>query len=120
MKIKSSELIDAALDWAVAKCLGMENHLYIEITGALCFQSRHWSPSTDWAHGGPIIGKEKISIFHHDDETVSAILFREMPNSVNGSSPLIAAMRCYVTYKLGAEIDVPEEIILLTSNLKSV
>ena len=27
-----------------------------------------------------------------------------------GPTPLIAAMRCYVAYKLGDEIEVPEEL----------
>lgn len=51
MKLKTSELTGAALDWAVAKCegaVGMNDRL------------AWYTPSTNWAQGGPIIEREKI------------------------------------------------------------
>jgi hypothetical protein len=29
----------------------------------------------------------------------------------DGSTPLIAAMRCFVSYKLGSEVEIPEELV---------
>jgi hypothetical protein len=33
-----------------------------------------------------------------------------MRESQSGETPLIAAMRCYVASKLGAEVQIPEEL----------
>ena len=64
--------------------------------------------STDWAQGGPISEREKITLewtgegwnayIRHDDEYP------------DGPTPLIAAMRCYVASKLGDEITIPKEL----------
>src|SRR5574337_1442837 len=62
MKIKTSELSGAALDWAVAKCEGDElAALNIQFPE----QAKHYrrvSPSSDWAQGGPIIEREGIGL----------------------------------------------------------
>lgn len=65
-KIKTSELTKVTLDWAVAKCETLEvEYINDGITRCLLrvspFTSRY-SPSTDWAQGGPIIEREKISL----------------------------------------------------------
>jgi hypothetical protein len=117
-KIKTSELTGAALDWAVAKCQRYEAHLYIETNGKLCFQSRHWSPSTDWKQGGPIIEREKIAV-RFEPECYWLFAPPEATWLANyngvgewhGPTPLIAAMRCYVASKLGDTVDVPQELI---------
>lgn len=90
MKIKTSELTGAALDWAVANAQGMswwtvtnavwDNNLgctdwILDRDGVLKkfyfdgsrSRSGHWeanemfSPSTDWSQGGPILTEAKIS-----------------------------------------------------------
>ena len=98
MKIKTSELKGTALDWAVAQCEGVVDGLYI--------------PSTSWAQGGPIIERERIS-FVSPNEVIDeweAIHPTQMNNESYGPTPLIAAMRCFVASKLGAEVDVPDEL----------
>lgn len=70
-----------------------------------------WYPSTDWAQGGPIIEREWIDLHCVNDSLWEA----ECPAPCglamqNGPTPLIAAMRCYVASKLGADVDVPEEL----------
>ena len=57
MKLKTSELTGAALDWAVAKCEGYVGVALQERTG-----TDWYSPSTDWSQGGPIIEREKLCI----------------------------------------------------------
>lgn len=123
--MKTSELKDRALDWAVAKCLGQEN----------CWMHDYKigypvSISTDWSQAGPIIERERISVHDFDGLWVAAMFDRtsfgapkkrETPgNDVFGKyvvlhhefgiSPLEAAMRCYVASKLGDDVDVPEEL----------
>jgi hypothetical protein len=68
-----------------------------------------YAPSTDWAQGGPIIEREKLAIcigwkqwLAFSDDTENA--------GVQGPTPLIAAMRCYVASKLGDDINIPEEL----------
>ena len=99
MKLKTSDLTGSALDWAVAKAYGQE-----EAFGSF---------STNWLIGGPIIEREKIDVLYMGDsvtdywraEAVGGYTFAE------GPTPLIAAMRCFVSSKLGDEIDVPEELL---------
>lgn len=124
MKIKTSELTGAALDWAVAKSIGhrvAESYgSYIRIYLPDLKQSGYtlaFCPSTDWAQGGPIIERERMDIecwdFHSmpwkasmwwDDEFSSGDI------EMHGPTPLIAAMRCYVASKLGDEVEIPEEL----------
>lgn len=95
MKVKTSELTDIALDWAVNQ---------IE---ECCDDPVPPPFSTSWAWGGPIIEGEGIALYLYGDSEWNAhVGGRE---SV-GPTPLIAAMRCYVASKLGDEVEVPEEL----------
>ena len=115
--MKTSELTGAALDWAVAKCEGMEN------------KSGMWTDnkwlgipfSTNWAHGGPIIERERLWVGYSavgqslrlvvmEDAVVQCHkrLHPPRPCSTTGPTILIAAMRCYVFGKLGNDIELPE------------
>ena len=75
MKVKTSELIGADLDRAVAKGKGM--HVVMARGGWFVFDSDAYSefrndyddsklqmfrPSTNWAQGGPIIERERIAV----------------------------------------------------------
>ena len=104
--MKTNELIGAALDWAVAKCEGEEVRL---IKGQLetLWTDNGYKPSTDWAQGGPIIEREKITIFQTGRDWMGYIW--EDTESF-GPTPLIAAMRCYVASKLGDEVTLPPEL----------
>lgn len=67
MKTKTSELTGAALDWAVAKCEGVNEEafrLYYEPTEPADYDSHGYPEfrySTVWAQGGPIIERKDIS-----------------------------------------------------------
>ena len=109
MKIKTSELTGAALDWAVhqAWCEGA------------CHDEPYPNYSTDWGQGGPIIEREEIGIQCIPAGTrkgwwalvTSRFHDRSSPDEVRGDTPLIAACRCYVASKLGDAVDIPEELI---------
>ncbi len=131
MKIKTSALTGAALDWAVAKCLGIR--VYIgryehTMTGPCLLDAdlvdmntdgpQELKFSRDWAQGGPIIEREEIQTYvadaaytgkwcakPHDRE------YWDFDGAAYGPTPLIAAMRCFCCSKLGEEIDVPEELL---------
>lgn len=102
--MKTAELSGNALDWAVAMCED-------DKTKGAWTLSR-FKPSTDWAAAGPIIEREKIGI-DCDDQGVwfaSYDLSAESSWGATGSTPRVAAMRCYVANKLGAEIKLPEAL----------
>lgn len=100
MKIKTSELTGAALDWAVARCEGGVGNN--QLIGAW------YSPSTDWTQGGPIIEREGIATLPCPRGWAARIGFGS--EYIEGTTPLIAAMRCYVASKLGDEVEIPEEL----------
>jgi hypothetical protein len=114
--MKTSELTGAALDWAVAKCEGYQLGLVPEGS---------YTPSTDWAQGGPIIEREISKLFKNVGGTYTAQIKIRVPYysptydadigtnqiiSVSGKTLLIASMRCYVASKLGEDVSLPDEL----------
>jgi hypothetical protein len=102
--MKTSELEDLALDWAVTKCEGYDH----EVTSS---EWGMWGWATDWAQGGPLIEREWIDLHCVNDSLWEAEC--PAPGGLamqNGPTPLIAAMRCYVASKLGDEVEVPKEL----------
>lgn len=113
-KMKTSDLTGLALDWAVAKCEGVET---IVLAGLLHSREVVRSDavvipvlaySTNWAQGGPIIERERIELRDFGGEEWTAD--NNVGRQTFGSTPLIAAMRCYVASKLGENIEIPEEL----------
>jgi hypothetical protein len=115
--MKTSELTGAALDWAVAKCEGIEvEYIDDSITRCLLIKpsgSGIYSPSTYWAQGGEIIERERIRIDcpWNPGSFEATCKIDGVTAWVEGDTVLTAAMRCYVASKLGDEIDVPEELL---------
>lgn len=108
MKIKTNELTGAALDWAVCLALGRTDMRVDPDDGEMMAQD-DFDYSIDWAQGGPIIERERITIrFWEGESDVDAYKW-DTPSST-GPTPLIAAMRCFVASKLGDDVDVPEEL----------
>ena len=104
--MKTSKLQGAALDWAVAKCIHLINGDDLDIG---FIKEYAYTPSTNWAQGGPIIEREKIAL-SYDTGRFGWVASFYAGDDVFGGTPLIAAMRCYVASKLGDEIEVPEEL----------
>lgn len=120
----------AVLDYLVAKARGWEpvyadwlSGFVFNKTADLAFLSE-FQPSVNWSQGGPITEEDCIAAlppdghrggswhaFHweptqHDLTFDDAVSFR-----ISGPTELIAKMRCYVISKLGAEVDVPDELV---------
>ena len=136
--MKTSELIGAQLDWAVAKSLNLKvvigsNHV---MTGPCVYDAElvemgvdsgsEFQPSTDWSQGGPIIEREQLSVEplytangldcwvaygHNLRYTDAGDYIYGSDNRQYGPTPLIAAMRCYVASKFGDEIEIPKELV---------
>lgn len=130
MKVKTSELTGAALDWAVATCEGYtELH---KVAGRMAHEPQFammpprreygamdlWELgfSTDWAQGGPIIEREGMGLTCGNN-TWGVGDGRWEANHPEclyvqfGPTPLTAAMRCYVASRLGDEVEVPDELM---------
>jgi hypothetical protein len=104
--METNELTGAALDWAVAQCEGFSVR-----DG---FDDNCPEYSTDWSQGGPIIEREMIELIPQTSALWDAMYRgQHIPN--DGPTPLIAAMRCYVAYKMGDELDVPQELMEQTA-----
>jgi len=114
--MKTSELTGAALDWAVAKCEGID-YMKDDVRFRGAYARKY---STDWARGGPIIERERMGGWYCDavveaDGTVDRenCYYAEDKNGDHvqtGPTPLITYMRCYVASKLGDEVELPEEL----------
>jgi hypothetical protein len=122
MKIKTSELTGAALDWAVCEATGMfkaytqfrSGKNFLKVYGVA--RNKHLHSSTDWSQGGPIIERERISVgdqTHIHEQPEHSAWYATNRKGAYGlaPTPLIAAMRCYVASKLGDDINIPEELL---------
>lgn len=126
MKVKTVDLIDAPLDWAVAECLGATRIQLYEYNGRRMIRvslsegiHAPWEPSRYWGQSGQIIEREEIGLRRN----VPCSRGREWEASPSitakgaggkwgyGPTPLIAAMRCFVASRLGEEVDIPEELL---------
>lgn len=113
MKLKTSELLGKALNYAVHVADGIENVLApVEY-------------STRWEFGGPIIEREKLALWFSEatvdeeypplqgpcwycEPSFTEAIADETYRYEIGPTPLIAAMRCFVASKLGDEVEIPE------------
>jgi hypothetical protein len=72
--------------------------------------------SSDWAVGGPIIERERISVIRARDQDdweayvnmPTIIELDDEPPIARGPTPLVAAMRAYLVSKVGEEIELPD------------
>jgi hypothetical protein len=102
MKIKTNVLNGAALDWAVEEAEGL-----MHLSGSII------PYSTEWAHGGVIIERERITLDYRADIDSARPWIATLPSGAeeHGATPLIAAMRVYAAGALGDSIDIPEELL---------
>lgn len=108
MLVKTSELSGAALNWAVCKANGEHQHPYDEYTPTWMANRRY---SEDWAKGGPIIERERIRLDQMPYPKELWIAGHDSSHDmVSGPTPLVAAMRCFVAFKLGEEVEIPKEV----------
>lgn len=131
--IKVAEATELQLDWLVAYAEGRKCSVVQSSIGLTPFVVLYtdplgmFTPSTSWAQGGQIIDREITKVFRNVGGTWSAMILKDVPippedrgtslaltrrAQWNGAGPtaLIAAIRCFVTSKLGDTVEVPAEL----------
>jgi hypothetical protein len=131
MKINTSELEGAALDWSVAEAVklkasviphgGYSNASTDYKIKYTCYRiwlddelDIEYQPSTDWSQGGPLIESEQIELKWIGVDGVACgwnAWHQDITDMQCANTPLVAAMRAIVAAKLGAVVDVPDELI---------
>ena len=134
--MKTNELTGHALNWAVAMAEGdkvyrprlgrpsdwdkeayladgSDDRWVVRVQNPKVAHFVDWTynPSGDWMQGGPIIEREKLDVFCSGNVWDASTGDRH-PNVIkSGTTPLVAAMRCYVASKLGDEVEIPAELL---------
>ena len=115
--MKTAELSGAALDWAVAKCELLNGANYtlavdtdIDGTKRVNYGGMYPEWSTDWAEGGAIIEREGMQLWKGGEWCAALDQSFNPTDFQTGTTPLVAAMRCYVASKLGDEVEIPDEL----------
>jgi hypothetical protein len=102
MRTKIQELSGVDLDQAVADAVGVKVGICLGGYLALADSIKHhrycakgYSPSTDWAQGGPLLEEYAIGVIAISDAEWAAV---EQITHCHGRGPtyLVAAMRCLV------------------------
>ena len=120
MKVKVSEAKEQVLDYLVAQAAGNVRLQYDNKEGLIINNIIgwfHYRPSVAWEQGGPIIEREWLDVISWPNESDEDMRWqcKQHDSSIDcvafGSTPLVAAMRCYVASQLGAEVEVPSELL---------
>lgn len=122
IEVKVADLTGIALDWAVAAVSGEPIELVPaepewETVAVLMAKEWHdrigdekfWEPSSDWAQGGCLRDKYRISITELDAGGCNADQLGAW--CVHGSTALVAICRCVVASAHGATVMVPAELV---------
>lgn len=133
MRVLTSDLHGAALNWAVAEAFGIKVEYQSRAQKVATLRSvrpdgdfSHVEPELsipgvgqaqfdkNWAQGGPLFDSEGVMLHADLPSGVVAYLRRSGTSGVRASGPtaLVAAMRCIVTSKKGREVDIPDVILL--------
>jgi len=140
MKVKVSDLIGVALDFAVGIATGQKmQFVSIEHPKSVA-KGPDWigsfEPSTDWSCCGPLIEQFQLTVsspkspVHRNGGPLSgwgesgAWTACTWDKGLNGKrsivwseeGPLVAICRAIVKFKLGDEIDIPDELIKTSPN----
>lgn len=133
VKIETKELTGRALDYAVCIALGWRRHVWDENDPLdYCWRAapfdeegigvliadNNFTPSTDWAHGGPLIEQFGIEL-NPGGGSWGAVVnpggWQEYQLSFEeygfSDRPLEAACKAIVLEKLGAGVEVPEDLL---------
>lgn len=121
MKVKTADLIGPALDWAVATIEGygrlrrnphaFNQALIMNRVDGQCVFFSELNYSEDWSQGGPIIEREWIELGAYHDQWRAVFHGEDGSIYQDGPTPLVAALRCFISSRLGDEIEIPEELL---------
>jgi hypothetical protein len=128
MIIKTTELSGLALDYAVAMCeyphlvygdtIGLHHASHQLTIPAFKVPDCFYNPSVNWSVGGVIVERERITLDARESDWQARIWDDSIVDFIEVgkrgpycNTALIAAMRCYVTSKLGNEVEIPDELV---------
>ena len=127
MEVNVNELTGMALDWAVGMAVGKPLVIRSPIGqpdgprvvweqvgnhgGVVWF-----APSSNWAHGGPLIDRFKPDLQTGNDNKLVALLHNDIEDRFpllvcRGETYLIAACRVIVADRIGTVVNVPDELL---------
>lgn len=124
IEMKTADLTGEALNWSVAKALGLSVYLagpqygnghlvMVRYTPDGCSfeQETRYRPSADWSRCGPLMDRFKIEIIRCHD-AVHAKVAGKTNAAGYGDTALIAACRAIVASVLGETVSVPKELLV--------
>lgn len=130
MKVKTRTLTGRTLNYATALAEGWNRYYYPgkqcwfergkDARGSKILRSLHELAYSTGPAGDDIIDREMIStqVFDAsgpDERRWNAYMPNDMPmkkdDEINGPDRRTAAMRCWVIYKLGGEVEIPDELM---------
>lgn len=116
IEVRVSNLVGAALDWAVAKAEAVP--VFIDHQGwvrKLPDDTSAWRPSWNWTQGGPLFDKHLGSAHHNSHLEDDSCRYSAGPAGAGiwlyGPTALVAFCRTLVITKLGDIVQVPKELI---------
>lgn len=120
MKVKVSKTKNKQLNWMVAKALGFVKISVWDDGIFVCKKhsfedSLLWQPTVDPSQGYPIIEEELLSPTPLLDANCALIRWecydwKGKGEEFYGATALIAAMRTFVSSRLGDEVEIPEGV----------
>lgn len=124
MKIKAKDLTGEALDWAVAKCWepGGDEVRWLKSLK----EGRAPFFSLKWQFGGALFEEcldqgmliERVDPCYDGKMPKFKATSDRWETLYRGDTPLLAACRAFVAKHLGEEIEVPEEVLVLSAGLE--
>jgi len=123
--VSTPELRGEALAWAVGKAEGLQALLappiygnpwrvFVRYTGEVTVRDARYDPQDNWALGGPLIRRHKVSLHapqHAADCWAAWITSDGKDLAQGGDTELVAACRAVVLVTLGAVVQVPRELL---------
>lgn len=114
INVKTSELVGAALDWAVGSALNLPVHVFDQgepyaYVALPEYAGTAFRPSTDWSHGGPLFDSHIGRVDRVFEPSGDYMMWNYGLPTIESRGPtkLIAACRAIVLQKIGENIQVP-------------
>ena len=125
IEVRVSNLVGAALDWAVAQVEGIETSwrygrelVKVHDSGGIKLVESIrsiYSPSIDWSQGGPLVDKHHGGLHYEAHLADANFRYSSGPGRTGfwcyGPTALIAFCRGLVKAKLGDTVQVPKELM---------
>lgn len=112
MKVKTSELTGASLNWVVAS-IEWPNDSGIRNPELMSKESvnEEYLFDKDWSLVGIILEREFINVAKWNTQSGWQASDQLCKVACNGPSAMIAILRCHVANRIGDEVEVPDHLL---------